>query len=89
MCFTQENASSDEVVEHLEKSLHSYRLSRLKTLNEKLKYSLICKCCNSAQIEMLNLPCAHIVCCEKCADAATVCPLCNDQLLGTVKIFMA
>ena len=91
MCLVKENCSSGELVEHIVKPepLHSYRIMRLKTENEKLKSSLICKCCHFAQVETLTLPCAHIVCCEKCADAATNCPLCSERILGTVRIYMA
>ena len=75
--------------EHIVKPSHSYRLMRLKTENEKLKSSLICKSCHSNRVETLTLPCAHIVCCEKCADAANNCPLCNERILGTARLYLA
>jgi len=95
MCNLCKNMSfvhdPDELVEHIVKpeASHSYRITRLKSENEKLKSSLICKCCHTVRVETLTLPCAHIVCCEKCADVATNCPLCNDRILGTVRIYMA
>lgn len=61
---------------------HSYRLIRLKTENQKLKYSMRCsRRCHSIQVQTLILPCRHIRCCEACADN---CPLCTDRILITV-----
>jgi len=73
---------------HTSKASNSYRLMRLKSENENLKTLMICKRCNSAQVQTLTLPCCHIVCCESCADAVDDCPLCNARILGTVRIFM-
>lgn len=67
----------------------NYRLQRLKTENEKFKSSVICRNCNLNNVQILTLPCSHIVCCEKCADRLDNCPLCDDRILGTVRIYMA
>lgn len=61
----------------------------LKAENEKLRTSVTCMQCRSAQIQILMLPCCHIVCCEVCADILDDCPLCTAQILGTVKVFMS
>ena len=84
------NTTHDVLTEemHTSKASHSYKLMRLKSENENLKSLMICKRCNSAQVQMLTLPCCHVVCCESCADAADDCPLCNSRILGTVRIFM-
>ena len=66
----------------------NYRLLHLKTENEKFKASVICRNCKSNSVQILTLPCSHIVCCEKCADILDNCPLCNDRILGTVRIYM-
>jgi hypothetical protein len=66
----------------------SYRVIRLKEENEKLRRALICKHCNITRVQTLNLPCAHIVCCEACADLLDNCPLCNEKILGTARIFV-
>lgn len=66
----------------------SYRLERLKTENEKMRSSLICRLCNSTRVQTLTLPCCHIVCCESCADLADDCPLCSARILGTVRIYV-
>lgn len=75
--------------EHSSNASHSYRFMRLKSENEKLQNSLMCRRCHSTQVQTLTLPCCHIVCCEACADAIDDCPLCMTRILGTVKIFLA
>jgi hypothetical protein len=66
-----------------------YRLSKLKMETLKLRSSTICRNCKTRSVEILNLPCSHIVCCEPCADILDNCPLCDDRILGTVKIYLA
>ena len=65
------------------------RLSRLKTENEMFKRSVICRNCKMNSVEVLALPCTHVVTCEKCADILDNCPLCDARVLGTVRIYMA
>jgi len=71
------------------KATHSYRLMRLKTENEKLYASIMCKQCNVTQVQVLTLPCAHVVICEECSELLETCPLCKERILGTVRIFMS
>jgi len=66
-----------------------YRLSILKMETLKLRSSTICRNCKTRSVEILNLPCSHIVCCEPCADILDNCPLCGERILGTVKIYLA
>lgn len=67
---------------------HSYRVIRLKQENEKLRRALICRRCKNTRVQTLNLPCCHIVCCEACADILDNCPLCEERILGTARIFV-
>ena len=91
-----EGVSNDCLEEHIvkphkpkiSKAGASVRVERLKTDNEKMRSSLICRLCNSTRVQTLTLPCCHIVCCEACADSADVCPLCSDKILGTVRIYV-
>ena len=66
-----------------------YSILRLQTENEKFKTSIICRNCKTRSVEILSLPYAHIVCCEPCADILDNCPLCDDRILGTVKIYLS
>jgi len=72
-----------------EEKSRDYRLSRLKAENEKFKTSVICRKCKTNNVEILILPCTHVVTCEKCADILDNCPLCDERILGTVRIYMA
>lgn len=69
--------------------LNEYRLHGIKRENEILKSMLICRNCKSCGVESMSLPCAHIVCCDNCADILDKCPLCSQRILGTVRIYMA
>jgi Zinc finger, C3HC4 type (RING finger) len=73
---------------HSSKASNSYRIQHLKTENEKLRAALMCRVCKILQVQTLNLPCCHIVCCEGCADACENCPLCQAKILGTARIFL-
>ena len=72
-----------------ERSSMKSRITRLKTENERFKTSAICRNCKINSVQILTLPCSHVVCCEKCADILVNCPLCNDRILGTVRIYMS
>ena len=76
-------------VEGNEENSRELRLSRLKTENEMFKRSVICRNCKMNSVEILALPCTHVVTCEKCADILDNCPLCDARVLGTVRIYMA
>ena len=92
-CAKETDGNAEHVVKppniQASKAMHSYRIMRLKSENEKLHASMICKRCNITKIQTLTLPCCHVVCCEACADAAENCPLCDERILGTVRIFIA
>jgi hypothetical protein len=95
-CYQNCLTESDGDVEHIVKPCNQYldastcyRIMHLKSENERLKSSIICRNCKVHQVETLYLPCCHIVCCESCADAAHLCVLCEERILGTVRIYMA
>jgi len=84
MCFSQE----EDFLSNSSDSSTGYDLIRIKTENERFKASLVCKICNSAPIEILTLPCAHTVCCQECVDMNDNCPLCDNRILGYVRVYM-
>jgi len=56
----------------------------------KLKSTFICRHCETAQVQILYLPCRHAVACEACADKDDdKCVHCQAVILGTVKIYFA
>src|ERR1043165_4141387 len=75
--------------ERNDKNSKKYRILRLKTENEMFKTSAICRNCKLNSVQILTLPCSHVVCCEICADLLDNCPLCDDRILGTVRIYMS
>ncbi|ELT95124.1 hypothetical protein CAPTEDRAFT_224451 [Capitella teleta] len=64
-----------------EQSAHSGAVEILGE-NEALKASNACQ--PSAEVQCVNLPCGHLVCCLKCADLVRNCPLCRTNTVGSV-----
>ena len=60
----------------------------MKEENERLKSSMTCKKCRKEKVQTLYLPCRHLIACESCADHMDDCLLCNQKILGTVRIFL-
>jgi len=92
-CLSETDGNTEHVVKprnaHSLEASSCYCLKRLKSENERLKSAVICRHCRLKQVETLNLPCCHIVCCESCSDILDFCVLCEQRILGTVRIYMA
>src|SRR6218665_2328261 len=88
ICFaTLLKESTKIVIEHIPKpcwmaSSRAKQLQRLGSDNERLKASIICQRCKVEDVQTLFLPCAGIICCERCS-------LCKPRVLGTVRIYFA
>lgn len=52
---------------------------------EKIRDSHMCKVCMDAEIDMVFLPCAHMVTCSTCALALTQCPICRNDIKYAIK----
>lgn len=65
------------------------RMPSLLEENERLRMLKRCKICLVVDIQTLFLPCRHLVCCQKCGDAVSYCPVCRREILGTVKTYHA
>lgn len=70
-------------------STQAEELSRLLQENVRLKESTTCKVCLDSDVNVLFLPCRHLVCCEECSNALKTCPCCRAQIVGTVKTFLS
>lgn len=44
-----------------------------------------CKVCLDAEVRVVFLPCAHLVCCHRCAVKIHSCPICRMRILRSVK----
>lgn len=52
---------------------------------ERMRESRMCKVCMDGDIDVVFLPCAHMIACASCAVALTQCPICRKDIKYTVK----
>lgn len=52
---------------------------------EKIRDSHMCKVCMDAEIDMVFLPCTHMVTCSSCALALSQCPICRNDIKYAIK----
>ena len=52
---------------------------------EKLQDKRMCKVCMDAEMEIVFLPCSHMLTCSMCASALTQCPICRSDIKYAVK----
>ena len=84
--FIKEQMSA---VQDIDPTLDSKEL-RIKQLERELaanKKVLLCKRCKEAQVNILFLPCRHMLHCETCAPLMKNCSLCSEVIDGTITIF--
>jgi E3 ubiquitin-protein ligase XIAP len=51
--------------------------------------SRLCKICMDNEATILFLPCAHILCCQECADLVNKCPICRKTIESRIRSFFA
>ncbi|XP_060085597.1 baculoviral IAP repeat-containing protein 7-B-like [Ylistrum balloti] len=59
----------------------------LERENDVLRQQLLCKICEDKEVQLVFLPCGHIVCCEDCAPALIKCPACRTMITGLLKAY--
>lgn len=52
---------------------------------ERIRDSRMCKVCMDAEMDVVFLPCAHMITCANCAVALTQCPICRKDIKYTIK----
>lgn len=57
--------------------------------NRELQDMTICKVCMVEKVNIVFLPCGHIVTCAECAPAMRKCPMCRKMVMGTIRAFMS
>ncbi|XP_041350803.1 baculoviral IAP repeat-containing protein 2-like [Gigantopelta aegis] len=57
--------------------------------NRQLKEQRQCRICMDAEVNVVFLPCGHLVCCTACAPAMRKCPICRGNIRGTVRTFLS
>ncbi|KAH9510064.1 hypothetical protein Btru_043410 [Bulinus truncatus] len=80
-----------DMLKHLQKSPVAADLEsmdKVKEVNNCLREQLRCKICMDKDVEVVFLPCGHLVSCAECAGALNDCPVCRKPLKGTVRAFI-
>jgi len=62
--------------------------SNLESDGENLQSLTLCICCKSKQVELLSISCRHAALCESCGLSAIICPICEEIIIGTIKIYL-
>ena len=60
----------------------------MREFNE-LQEQRLCKVCLDEEINMVFLPCGHLVCCSVCAPALSKCPICRTAITDTVRTYLS
>ncbi|KAK7088913.1 uncharacterized protein [Littorina saxatilis] len=61
---------------------------RLAEENEELTSSTLCKMCQTNEVNVLFLPCGHLVSCAQCAPALRTCAMCRQPVRGSVRVLL-
>ncbi|XP_046582303.1 baculoviral IAP repeat-containing protein 7-A-like [Haliotis rubra] len=61
----------------------------VKTENRRLRAQVMCRLCQTAEVNVVFLPCGHLITCAPCSARVETCPVCTKIIAGTVKAFMA
>ena len=77
-------------------SLNGRSKQELEEMLENLYTNLLiqaqraeCKVCFDEEVQVLFLPCKHLVTCEKCANHLNKCPTCRKNILKKKRAFLA
>uniref|UniRef100_T1HSP8 RING-type domain-containing protein n=1 Tax=Rhodnius prolixus TaxID=13249 RepID=T1HSP8_RHOPR len=83
--FLPKTTSSKKVLRNLIRFL---TLS-LEEENRRLKEARLCKICMDSEVEIVLLPCGHLVTCINCSHSLADCPLCRQAIRATVRTFLS
>lgn len=78
----------------LEQELQRMREREEDQLKEEVRYMfkrVVCKICLEKEVEVLFLPCYHLVSCQDCKEQLIQkkCPLCRAAYQGTIRVYFA
>ncbi|KAJ8978703.1 hypothetical protein NQ317_015951 [Molorchus minor] len=83
--------SGMQIIPQLGKPKHAHDGVNCKDSEEKLNRlmdALTCKICMDNQIDVVFLPCAHVVACTTCAARVDRCPLCRSEFEQAQKLYL-
>lgn len=65
------------------------RLQSLREENHMLKEQKLCKHCKKKDADTVFLPCGHLCYCDACVRTLYACAMCDKEIIGLVKVFLA
>lgn len=68
---------------------HNTERNTLLEENRTLKDQRTCKVCMDGEVNIVFLPCGHLVCCVNCAPALRNCAVCRSLIRGTVRTYLS
>lgn len=48
-----------------------------------------CKICFEEKLDVLFIPCNHIITCSKCSSKLSQCPVCREDIVGSITVYIA
>ncbi|XP_061177182.1 baculoviral IAP repeat-containing protein 3-like [Saccostrea echinata] len=84
--------SSNDPDKKFVKEHHSTETSDYHSIQcevQKLQDLTLCKVCMDANVNIVFMPCGHIVTCFTCSKSVKKCPLCRQKIKGTVKAYLS
>lgn len=61
---------------------------RLEEENQEMRETTLCKMCQTREVNVLFLPCGHLVACAHCAPALRTCAMCRQAVKGSVRVHL-
>ncbi|XP_005161213.1 baculoviral IAP repeat-containing protein 2 isoform X1 [Danio rerio] len=55
----------------------------------RLQEERTCKVCMDKEVNIVFIPCGHLVVCKECAPSLRKCPICRGMVKGTVRTFLS
>ncbi len=84
---TQVNPQATEP--HTMTYVSKYEYQTLLRENEAMREERMCKICMDNDVNIVFLPCGHLVSCQECAPNIKKCAVCRKLIRGTVKTYLS
>ncbi|KAK0042871.1 E3 ubiquitin-protein ligase XIAP [Biomphalaria pfeifferi] len=63
-------------------------IKQLKKANSSLRQLVICKLCKNNDVQVVFLPCGHLLSCVECSLNPSYCPECRSEIVGIRRIYL-
>uniref|UniRef100_A0A8C4S7A9 RING-type E3 ubiquitin transferase n=1 Tax=Erpetoichthys calabaricus TaxID=27687 RepID=A0A8C4S7A9_ERPCA len=71
------------------KALFICRYLPMEEQLRRLQEERTCKVCMDKEVNIVFIPCGHLVVCKECAPSLRKCPICRSVVKGTVRTFLS